>query len=373
MGKFQYTALQNELIKGVTPDELKEKYGINYYEHPNLPLIGFKYSQIDSPKTNEIVRWARGAVLEEGTWKLIAQPFRRFFNYGENMAEMDAFDWGNVYTNEKLDGSLIILSNYKDHWLVNTSGSFGLQTIDDFCGKTWRELFWDTAENLIINKLNPNWTYMFEICSPYNKIVRYYKFPQIYLLGVVDHSHYPYEFNQGYVDYIAKEINVNRPNVYKFNKLKQVELFLEQQETEDPTFEGVVILDKNGIRFKVKSKTYLSLHRMSGNGNIQNPKYLIPWVLTGEESELLTYFPEVKDQFYGVKEKIDKEWRILLTTWEDCRTIVEQKDFAIAVNKRTRFSGLLFNTRKERGNTESLEQRWRESGDLIYKILFKGR
>jgi hypothetical protein len=65
--------LQKYLRAGKTPEDLKEELGIKFYEHPSLPLVGFKYHQIDSPKTNEIVRECRGIVLEKNTWNLVAK------------------------------------------------------------------------------------------------------------------------------------------------------------------------------------------------------------------------------------------------------------------------------------------------------------
>ena len=82
------TALQEYVIANGY-EKIGEELGISAYEHPTLPLVGFKYSQIDSPKTHPVVRASRGTVLEKGTWKLVAHPFTRFFNYGENLEACD--------------------------------------------------------------------------------------------------------------------------------------------------------------------------------------------------------------------------------------------------------------------------------------------
>ena len=43
--------IQKHLRNGGTVDELKEELSLGVHEHPESPLIGFSYSQIDSPKT----------------------------------------------------------------------------------------------------------------------------------------------------------------------------------------------------------------------------------------------------------------------------------------------------------------------------------
>jgi tRNA splicing ligase len=86
-------ALQEFLhAKGI--DKLQSKLKINVYRHPTLPLVGFKYNQIDSPRTHPVVRECRGIVLEDKTWKLVAKPFNRFFNVGEVPDEFAEFNWG---------------------------------------------------------------------------------------------------------------------------------------------------------------------------------------------------------------------------------------------------------------------------------------
>jgi hypothetical protein len=57
---------------GLALELLTTKYGINVYKHPTLPLVGFKYNQIESPKYDPIVRWSRGTVLEYETWNIVA-------------------------------------------------------------------------------------------------------------------------------------------------------------------------------------------------------------------------------------------------------------------------------------------------------------
>src|SRR5581483_8555835 len=104
--------IQNFLLTQGKPEDLKTTRGINFYEHPTLPLIGFKYDQIDSPKTDPIVKEARGIVLGKCTWNVIAKPFNRFFNLGEDQENFKDFDWNDFTCYTKEDGSLMIVYFY---------------------------------------------------------------------------------------------------------------------------------------------------------------------------------------------------------------------------------------------------------------------
>ena len=84
--------IQKHLRNGGTVDELKEELSLGVHEHPESPLIGFSYSQIDSPKTHPIVREARGITLERDSWRVVAKAFNRFFKHanrrkGEEVVE----------------------------------------------------------------------------------------------------------------------------------------------------------------------------------------------------------------------------------------------------------------------------------------------
>ena len=60
--------VQNYLRSGKTLDDLTDELGIKSTPHENLPLVILNYSQIDSPKTDAIVRECRGLILDKRDW-----------------------------------------------------------------------------------------------------------------------------------------------------------------------------------------------------------------------------------------------------------------------------------------------------------------
>lgn len=366
------TPLQQELGKYSDPEqalsELTAEFGIIVNKHPTLPLCNFKYNQIESPKYDPVVRYSRGTVLEYGTWNLVASTMKRFYNYGESPLEAEVFNWGSFQATAKEDGSLIILYYYDNEWHVNTSGSFGFGEIND-SGITWKNLFWDVfhSQNMKVDGLNPQITYIFELCSRYNKVVRDYAIPKLYLIttfvGVVECG--PLDF--------GKAINATHVDYYDFSSYEELKTFLDHKQMVEPTFEGFVAKDNNGIRFKIKSETYVNLHHMHDNGNIYSLKRLVPIVLKAEQDEVVTVFPELKDKFESIKVQLDGIYTNLRNLWMLTKDIESQKDFAIAISNHP-MKGILFKVRKVYGKSQTethLHNEWSDSAELILKYYEK--
>lgn len=369
-GDTMRTPLQQYLDAGNSPQRLKEEFGINSYEHPELPLIGFKYSQIDSPRTHEVVKWSRGTVLEKGTWNLVAQPFVRFFNLGEGGPEdVKRFDWDNFRCWTKEDGSLSIVYYYAGEWHSNTSGSFGFGPISTHDVRSWRQVVREVS-NFDWDKLDKGITYIFELCTPWNKVIRHYPVPRMVMLGAFVG---PDECTPDKVVELASIAGATMVESHDFHSIDEIEDFLAKKEKDDATFEGVVVRDLTGLRYKIKSRTYLSLAHMYGNGDLGLPKRILPFVLAGETSEVLSYFPELKDQVAEVKTKVDEEYKKLLKTWKETHGIESQKEFALAIKPQTQFTGILFGLRKVFGKDqteENVKKAWMDSVDIISKMLF---
>lgn len=351
-------------------EELTAELGIRITQHETEPLMILNYDQIDSPKTHPVVRECRGLVLRTDTKELVARSFPRFFNWGEVQEEMKDFDFSDFCVQSKEDGSLVVLYHFGGRWRANTRGSFGMDTMQ-FQRFTWQEGFCQAMGISSLadleGKLEPDVTYICEFCSPWNKIVRNYGDPKMYLLAAFRGRE---ELHWDELDALTIFANglFQAPARYCFRNIEQVQAFLNEQAQNDPTFEGVVIRDRKGARWKIKSATYLGLHRLRGEGdNLYNPKNLIPFILAGEASELLTYFPEVEQAFTEAKVKVDAAFVEMMSVWEAAKGLQVQKDFALAILKKTPFTGILFEARKRGVDPKTL---WRDSADTIVKLLF---
>lgn len=364
-----------EFIKQNGLAALTDQLAIKVVQHPTLPLVVCSYSQIDSPKMHDVVRECRGLVLDTRDFSVVSYGFRRFYNWGEDLEGMAAFNWSNCAATVKEDGTFVSLYRFEGQWVMSTRGTFGDGPVGQV-SMTWEQLFCNAlgVANLqeipVLFEEPP--TFIFELCSIFNKVVRNYPKTKAYLIG----ARHPdgEEFTNGELDNLAlhmQSLNVQRPETWYFKSSAEVDDFLRMKEEEDATFEGVVIRDDNNIRFKCKTQTYLAYHHMAGNGAGFLPKYLAPIILANEDAEMLAIFPEAKEIVDGVRTKMEMAYEELMQTWRDCHAIESQKDFALAVQGRTRFTGFLFSNRRDGGGEKELIQMWRGGAETIVKVLFK--
>lgn len=361
-------------LQSHTLEELSEEFGIKLTRHEHLPLVILNYNQIDSPKTHPVVRECRGLVLDSGTHKVVAKGFDRFFNWGEVADEMDWFDFSDFQAQAKEDGSMCLFYCYDGLWRVNTRGTFAADPMP------FQDFTWESAIHGALGigwpdevpvGISPEATLVCEFCSPWNKIVRRYEKPVVYLLSAFDNQSLV-EYPSSLCDQLAPQLGMKRPETYDFSSIEDVQEFLQKQEETDSTYEGVVIRDKDGRRWKIKSATYLAWHKMRGeNDDLWNPKHLLPFVLAGEEDELLTYFPEVKPTYHALKCAVQALYIEMLELWVVHRDIEDQKAFALKV-KDSPMAAILFHVRKLHGKWQSVQDiryEWRDAGRLILKRL----
>lgn len=341
---------------------MKRHKNISYYRHPELPLWGFRYGVAPDWK-DPVVRDARGVVLEENSWDVVARPFRKFFNVHEDPHGFRSFDWATAHAYDKVDGSLIILYSYESRWLVNTSGGFGHNKIwgEDF---TWAEAFWHLSRAQR-SRLNPALTYCFELWTPANSVVTRYDAPMVVLLGAT--WTYPgSEVDDEGLEYLAAELGVPVPSRYKVDSLEQARELVARKSRENPGYEGVILKDGAGSRWKLKSPEYLRLHKLWDNGNLLRPRALVPLVLSGEIDEVEGYFPDVRLYSEDVKRRVQAEYLAASQTWEAGRGIQEARDFALFVTASTRFYDVMFRARR---SGREFPEVWRERHEDVAKLI----
>jgi hypothetical protein len=303
---------------------------------------------IESPKSAEITRECRGLVLNQADWSLVAKPFRRFFNAGEVPADDKKFNWDNdVLCTHKEDGSLILMYFYNGEWKFNTRFSFADSLVNESV-YTWSNLVREAlGKNFDYSKLNTNCTYILELCSLYNKVVRRYNGIQAYLLSVFDNDNTtPYEFTWDSTVDIANELGIQIPHHFISNDIFGIQGYIAHLAADDPTFEGVVVRDVHNNRLKIKSSLYLQLHRLNNNGNVASVKNLLPLILAGETDEVLTYFPELKDSIHQIEIKIQAVKQEIDNVWFSYGEERSPKKFALAIQKDTRYTAPLFAAKK---------------------------
>lgn len=340
---------------------LLEKFGIKVTKHEKLPLVILNYNQINSPKNHEICDECRGLILETGTWNVINRSFKRFYNYEE--VETD-FNWKDFKVQEKLDGSIMFLWNYRGEWYTSTRGSFGNLPIQNNIGKTWNDLFWESINKDYI-KLLPKSYFTFELTSPYNQVVAFFNKTSLTLLSIFDDNH---EFSDDLCDYFAKKLYVNRPEKFQFQNVDEIKQFLDKKKDES-NFEGFVLKDNHNRRIKLKNIGYLLLHKLKNNDNIFNVDNLIPFILQGKSDDLIGQFPPHKEWIENIQEKVKLIIHELLHVWNEAKSIETQKEFAQFIINRSPVYAILFEARKKNVNPEDIIVNY---PDLLSKVVKNG-
>lgn len=285
--------------------------------------IIFNYNQIMSDFSNPIVKEARGIILEDKTYRVVCFPFMKFFNVQEpNAAQID---WESARVQEKIDGSLIKLWWDNDCWNVSTNGcinAFDCELPNDLVYKNFGELFFAALpDKEIFFSGNHDYTYMFELVSPYNKIVIDYPEPKIYHIGTRDNKTF---------EELEIDIGIEKPKQYDLKTEQEVKEAAEKLPYNE---EGYVVVDKYWNRVKIKSPSYVNAHRLVNN-HIVNKEKVLDLIRTNEHGEFLSYFPEYKEVFNKVEKEL-KIWKEYLKLIEyfvnEVKNKLDRKEFALII------------------------------------------
>jgi len=287
-------------------------------------FILFKYSQIDSDFSKQIVREARGLILEDVTFKSVCIPFFKFFNYGET--NTDEINWNTARVQEKLDGSLIKLWFYDDEWRISTNGTIDAKDANLSSNVSEYQNYYDLflvalrGTSIQLHELDRQYTFMFELMSPYNRVVVPHKDIQIRHIGTRCNTT---------LEEVNVDIGVQKPKSYSFRSIEEcIEIAKELSFTQ----EGYVVVDDNWCRIKVKSPAYVVVHHLANN-NVITKKRIVDLIRLNEYSEFLVYFPEYKDAVEDIRKKIsifisDMDWCIECQQEIKNKKTINRKKFA---------------------------------------------
>lgn len=336
---------------------LKSKPYCISVKHDNGYII-LSYNQIDSDFNNPIVKECRGLIIRESDYHPVCIPFYKFGNYGEGY--VDKIDWNTARVQEKVDGSLIKVW-YDNEWHVSTNGTIDASKAplqSDMVYKNYYELFQEAAKNsnLDMDKLNKDYTYMFELTSPYNRIVVPYSKTELYHIGTR---------NNITLDELDTDIGVNKPKQYNLHSLDEC---IEAANNLPYSEEGYVVVDKDWHRNKVKSPAWVAIHHMTSNGNI-NTTRIIELIRHNEQGEFLNYFPEYTDDFELIKKKIHLcilYCAKIINTFNAC-DFETRKDLALAA-KETKYPALIFSLYDNKKRTVE-DWFWSNSNDKIERMI----
>ena len=209
--------------------------------------------------------------------EIISAGLPKFTNYSENPEHFPVpTSLRNCTVVNKLDGSLLIVSKYKNQFILRTRGTVDASVL---ANGSELEIFKNTILKKISVDLMETWNYslLFEWLSPLNVIVlRYSDEPDWQLIGAVNHTDYSL-FSQTEVDEYAKMFDLKRPEKFTFNDISDMLQIVDKWQDR----EGVCLYSKNDqVIHKIKASKYLLLHHLKSElSNIE--KVLDVWLEQG--------------------------------------------------------------------------------------------
>lgn len=214
----------------------------------DLAIFNYTAACMYGGDMNDYERVCRGLILNRVTGEIVALPFRRFANWGEEYPNPSA---KIVSITEKIDGSMVETYRVNGGIKLATRGSFDSEQA------LWATEFFNHNFPYII--VPQQVTLIFEAIYPANRIcVDYGKEEALYLLAVMDRYSLT-EWSDENVDAFALQWGFPRPAYYKAGNIEEV---VTAAKALDANHEGWVVRYNDGTRFKVKGDQYREMHRI---------------------------------------------------------------------------------------------------------------
>lgn len=246
------------------------------------------------------------------------------------------------------DGILVhncaVLYFWQGEWRMHTLGtvegegeirmSDAIMRRKDWDGETFADLFWDRFERIYgldrLDELDCGCSYMTELCTPYNRVVKHYDEDRITLLAIRDLGTLEERDISTAADWW------DRPQRFNVDEYSDI---MDATDDLDPDDEGFVCVDKHWRRIKIKQESYVLRHKMK-DSIVERKNGIIEAIQNGDADDFVGTFPEFKGVFEETKSEMDELVRRMNNYYShldgdnvDPDDHEERKEFALEVQK----------------------------------------
>lgn len=271
---------------------------------------------------DDITCKCRGLVCDASNDWVVCRPYQKFFNYEQVLDKIPKLPF---HLFEKLDGSLIVASEYKGELVWATRGSFHSDQAE-WAGNLLKK-YWSVLK--YSDYPTENMTFLFEAIYSENQIVVKYKKDDLVLHGVLN--------NTSGIDYFLLECDwldgyFPVAKKYAYTDLEEI------KKLDWPNSEGFVITFENGFKCKIKFENYVRLHKILTG---VTEKHV--WEHLSKNTPLSEYLNDIPDEFMEWMKKVEtelkREFEIveicgkMLFNWAKQETTT-QKEFAVRITSQ---------------------------------------
>lgn len=333
--------VQNYLKSGKTLEQLQTEHGV--YSNLCNGKIGLNYDQLEAKENDLLAQQCRGLILDAETFDIIAYPFNRFFNM-EQTGVAASVNFSTAKFLEKMDGTCCIVYFYKNNWYIGTRGRCEADANAHDAGMTFAQLF-DVCVKEMSKKAGSNisniqelmfnadkdCTYIFELTSPVNRIVCDYPDFFLTLIGVRNIKSLQEIWPSEHV-HLFSSVNMKVAEEYNFNNINHMIQVVRDWNPKD--HEGVVVVDNNFNRVKVKNPAYLAFNKMRDSLST-SVRGCIEVILLGKEDDIIGMIPEfISNRINILKEHIVKIIAQTEADYLELKDIQDMKEYALAAQKK---------------------------------------
>ena len=270
------------------PLVLKNK-GLKIKNKGNLCIMKYDKGQICNENFYSLGLF-RSIVVKDG--KIISFSPPKSMNYGNFR---DRYNINDCRFEEFVEGTMIHCF-FDERWEIATKSVIGAGFKgSNIQAKTFKDMFLDAMFEckMRFDHLNKDYSYIFILQHPDNRIVTPFEKPALVLLKIYKNEELVHEKNIYAKEFDELRMLTRTPYKYTYTTWEDVDHCHDRLDWFHP---GVMMYAPDGTRSKIRNKKYENVKRLKGNSFKMQYQYLNLRKMR-KIGEFLKYYPELQDKF----------------------------------------------------------------------------
>jgi hypothetical protein len=257
-----------------------EPYNLKIKEDNDFPNLFLIHNSDKSNKDLDIVKECNGIILEKELFRIVCYSFNKC---SDQLTLPDNLNKNNLFIENSIEGTLVRYFYYNGQWILCTKKCINSNKSRWISNKNFFILFEEClVNNNILDRLNQNYCYSFIITHPENNIVVNYKEPFLYHISTRDMI----SMNEVEVD--IGVFKLTRTLIPEDNIENIIESVMN---TKQLYYEGLIFIDTNYNRWKIRSPYFNRAREVWGNTNNRLFRFIELRKDINLLHEYLIYFP----------------------------------------------------------------------------------